>query len=107
MVDPTVVELCTECLLGAVVCEESRDELRLTATALTRELIDTHGHAAAVELLEAANRGAVTRLDSSDLDAGSFTRALRCLALLHERVESGLAVAETALPRPDGSRSSP
>lgn len=96
MVDPANVELCMYCLLGAVTCEESRDELTLTAAALARDLADTQCHDAAVELLDAATRDAVTRLDASDLDADSFARALRCLASLHDRI--GSVLRPSALP---------
>lgn len=84
------------CLLGAVTCEESREELTLTAVALTRDLADTHCHGAAVELLDAATRDAVIRLDASELDADSFASALRCLASVRERVDSGLRLAALA-----------
>ena len=84
------------CLLGAVTCEESRDELTLTAMALTRDLAEIHDYGAAVGLLEAANRDAVSRLDASDLDADSFASALRCLASVRERVGSGLRPAALA-----------
>jgi hypothetical protein len=75
------------CLLGAVSCEQSRDELTLTAITLTRDLADMHCHDAAVELLEAATRDAVTRLDASDLNADAFARALQCLASLREQID--------------------
>jgi len=38
VLDPAIAESCTHSPLGAVTCEESDDELALTALALTHDL---------------------------------------------------------------------
>ncbi len=99
MVEAEVVELCTDCLLGAATETESRAELAMSAIALARDLADTHDHADAVELLEAATRGAVARLDVSDLDAEAFGNGLRSLAAMHDMVGAQLCRIAAASPR--------
>ncbi len=99
MVEPEIVQLCADCLIGAATETECNAELALTAIALARDLADAHPHADAVELLEAATRSAITRLDASDLDTHAFGDALRRLASLRAMVDAQLDRIAVASPR--------
>ncbi|MGA2012815.1 MAG: hypothetical protein ABSH51_20085 [Solirubrobacteraceae bacterium] len=79
MLDTATVELCARCLADAAAFEGDDSDFALTATALTRDIADTHP-GGREELLDAALRAAVPHLDDSDLDAPSFAAALRRLA---------------------------
>jgi hypothetical protein len=89
MFDSDVLELCRDCLLGAILDASDDADLALAATALSRDVRDTHG-ADARELLTAAVREAISALDESDLSAAEFATALSRLAWLHERAERPL-----------------
>jgi hypothetical protein len=99
MVQPEIVELCADCLVGAATETDRSAELALTAIALARDLADAHPNADAVELLEAATRRAITRLDASDLDTHAFGDALRQLANLRAMVDTQLDRIAVASPR--------
>jgi hypothetical protein len=90
MFDPSVVEACMHCLVGAAVHEGVEADLALTATALARDLADTQ-RAQANALLEAAAHDAARYLDASDLTATAFAAALRRLSKLRVRVVATLA----------------
>jgi hypothetical protein len=94
MFDPEVLAHCRDCLIGAVLAPASEDDLLLVATAMSRDLSDTH-QADARGLLAAAARGATSMLDASDLSARAFSAALSRLAGLQLRVTQ-------ALPAPGG-----
>jgi hypothetical protein len=92
MLDAGVVEACTHCLVGAAVCKGADGDLALTATALARDLADSHGNQAAA-LLGAATQRATAYLDASDLEAGAFAVSLRRLSTIRARVDAMLADA--------------
>ncbi len=88
------------CLAGAAVYEGTDGDLALAATALARDLADTHGSQAAA-LLDAASREAVAHLDASELGADSFAAALRRVARIRDRVDELLVeFAESVDPLP-------
>jgi len=89
MLDAAVVAVCAQCLAEAASYEGDEGNVMLVATALARDLADTHG-AEAGALLEAATRAAGAWLDASELEAGSFAAALRCLARIRERADAKL-----------------
>jgi hypothetical protein len=92
MVDNDALWLCSACMAGAATDATSQIDLQLTAVALARDLADTgwSGDAGLV-LVDAAYGEAVSQLDSSDLDRGSFLAALRALSGLRARVRAALA----------------
>jgi hypothetical protein len=92
MFDPDVLELCRECLVGAVLASAGEEDLALAASALSRDLSDTHGPDAR-ELLAAAAADAMAALDASDLAADAFLTALTRLAWLHRRAARTLPAA--------------
>jgi hypothetical protein len=92
MVDPELLELCRDCLIGTVLDAASDEDLRLAAIALSRDLADAQ-RAEARELLVAAAREAVVVLDASDIDAHGFAEALSRLAWLEARVTQALPAA--------------
>lgn len=92
MVDPELLELCRDCLIGTVLDAVSDEDVRLAAIALSRDLADAQ-RAEARELLIAAAREAVVVLDASDLDADGFAEALSRLAGLKARVAQALPTA--------------
>ena len=89
MLDAAAVAVCAQCLAEAASYEEAEGHVVLMATALSRDLADTHG-AEAGALLGAASRAAAATLDASELDAGSLTAALRCLSRIQEGVDAKL-----------------
>jgi hypothetical protein len=90
MFDPDVVDLCMHCLVGAAVHEGPDADLSLSATALARDLADTH-RVHAIPLLDAAAHAAVRYLDASELGAAGFAAALRRLSSLRGHVHAKLA----------------
>lgn len=90
MLDTDLVQLCAHCLTDAATHDDADAGLALSASALARDLADTHG-ADAAPMLHAASRLAIRWLDSSDLDGDSFAAALRRLARLRIRVIALLA----------------
>ena len=92
MVDPELLELCRDCLIGTVLDTAGDEDLRLAAIALSRDLADAQ-RAEARELLIAAAREAVVVLDASDLDAEGFAEALSRLAWLEARLRKALPAA--------------
>lgn len=84
MLDSDVVELCAACLAHAAVVG-GEDDFALAATALCRDIADTHGREQAA-LLEAAVRVATASVDASEIDRVGFVVALRRLARLRESV---------------------
>lgn len=92
MYDSEVLELCRDCLLGAVLDAVGADDLALAVTALSRDLLDTQGPDAR-DLLAAAVPEATAALDASDLAAEGFAVALSRLAWLHERAARALPEA--------------
>jgi hypothetical protein len=91
MLDAGVVDLCAQCLAAAAAEESGAGDLALSATALARDLADTHG-AAASSLLNLASQHASRYLDDSELDARSFAAAHRRLASLRSDVAAKLQV---------------
>jgi hypothetical protein len=91
ILDAGVVDLCAQCLAAAAAEDSGQDSLALSATALARDLADTHG-AAAPALLTMASRHASRYLDDSDLDARSFAAAHRRLVNLRSDVDAKLRV---------------
>jgi len=91
MFDPAILEACTQCLVGAAMHDGGEIDLRLGATALARDLADTHGREAG-RLLDEAAKQAVSCLDASDLSAAEFAASLRRLSSLRARVDATLAV---------------
>lgn len=92
MIDPELLELCRDCLIGTVLDAASAEDLRLAAIALSRDLADAQ-RPEARELLIAATRDAVVVLDASDIDADGFAEALSRLAWLEARVTGALPAA--------------
>jgi hypothetical protein len=91
MLDAVVVAVCAQCLAEAARNDGDEGNVALVATALARDLADTHG-ADALALLGAATRAAALRLDISELDADSAAAALRCLAGIRAGVSTKLSV---------------
>jgi hypothetical protein len=91
MLDPSVVDLCAQCMASAAAEPFREGDLALSATALARDLADTHGLAAPA-LLETASRHASRYLDDSELDARSFAAAHRRLASLRADVDAKLQI---------------
>jgi hypothetical protein len=81
--DDDTTELVAACLADAAASECSAEDLRLTATALARDLSDMLADEPA-EVLAAAVPLAIIYLDESDLEAGPFASALGQLHQLHE-----------------------
>jgi hypothetical protein len=92
MFDEAAVDLCARCLADAAAHEGDEHDLNLSATALARDIADTHRvHASA--LLALAARRAAAHLDQSALDRHRFAQALRRLASLHASAGAKLATA--------------
>jgi hypothetical protein len=98
MLDAAAVPVCAQCLAEAASYEGDEGDVVLVATALARDLGDTHG-ADAEPLLGAATRAAAARLDASELDASSFAAAARCLVRILDRVDAKLRVGAIGEPR--------
>jgi hypothetical protein len=98
MLDAVVVAVCARCLAEAATYDAPEGNVGLVATALARDLADTHC-ADAEALLGAATRAAAAQLDASDLDAGSFAAAMRCLERTRDRVDRKLRAATIGEPR--------
>ena len=92
MLDAAVLDLCAQCLAGAAAYEGHEDDLALSATALARDLADTH-KAQAAALIDSASRCATGLLDVSEVEAGSFAAALARLAWIRDRVAANLGGA--------------
>jgi len=92
MFDFELLELCRDCLIGAVLAASGEEDLVLVATALSRDLSDAHGPHAH-DLLTASARDAASSLDASDLTADGFAAALSRLAWLKQRTAQALPVA--------------
>jgi hypothetical protein len=90
MLDRDVLALCRDCLIDAVLARPTDEDLSLVATALSRDMADTHVPDAP-ELLTAAMRDATAALDASDLAANDFATALSRRAWLDRRVVTMLA----------------
>jgi hypothetical protein len=91
MVDNDALWLCSACMAGAATESTSPIDLELTAVALARDLADTGWSGrAGVLLLDAAYGEAVSQLDGSDLDRGSFLAALHALSGLRAKARDAL-----------------
>jgi hypothetical protein len=85
--DRDVVEVCALCLAGAAVYDGTEADRALAATALARDLADTHGcHAAAV--LDTASGEAEAYLDASELRPDQFAAALERLTRIRGRADT-------------------
>ena len=99
MPDAAIVAVCGQCLAEAASNAADEGDVVLVATALARDLADTHDGADAEAVLGAATRAAAAWLDSSELDADSFAAAVRCLERIRDRVDTKLRTGAISEPR--------